>query len=61
MRTHAMPRDSYEWNRKGVYGQLHAGILGKMLEMEERLSGVMPTEQGKFILIHAMAAGQCNA
>lgn len=56
-----MPRDSYEWNRKGVYGQLHAGILGKMLEMEERLSGVMPTEQGKFILIHAMAAGQCNA
>lgn len=50
-----------EWNRKGVDGQLHSGILEKMLELEERLSEALPPEQGKFILIHAIAAGQCNA
>lgn len=50
-----------EWNRNGVDGQLHSDTIEKMLEVEERLSDVLPSEQGKFILIHAMAAVQTDA
>lgn len=46
-----------KWNCKGVDGQLYSDILEKMLELEGRLSEVLPPEQGKFILIHAIATG----
>jgi ubiquinone/menaquinone biosynthesis C-methylase UbiE len=46
-----------EWNRNDVNEQTHLGILEKMLHLEERLCELLPSAQGKFILIHAVSAG----
>jgi len=47
-----LPRD---WNRGLASKNSLSELLEKLLELEKQLTEYLPTEQGKFILIHAVA------